>query len=99
MRFMRTENPRVGGSNPPLGTIPISFRFIIKGLGKVGQSGIQWWDTIRSVPVPILPSRSLARFTYLAQRTRAGRVKGQRYTLRRRLREKAGLKNFRFHDI
>ena len=34
----RTENPRVGGSNPPLGTIPISFHFSIKDLAKVGQS-------------------------------------------------------------
>ena len=28
-----SENPRVGGSNPPLGTIPISFQFINKDLG------------------------------------------------------------------
>ena len=41
----RTENPRVGGSNPPLGTIPISFQFIINDLVKVGQSWILWWDS------------------------------------------------------
>ena len=38
-------NPRVGGSNPPLGTIPISFQFIINDLLQVGQWWILWWDS------------------------------------------------------
>jgi hypothetical protein len=40
-----TENPRVGGSIPPLGTIPIWFQFIISYLGRVGHSSIPWWDS------------------------------------------------------
>jgi hypothetical protein len=39
-----SENPRVGGSNPPLGTITILFRLTIKHLVKVGHSGIPRWD-------------------------------------------------------
>jgi integrase len=46
-------------------------------------------------------------FTYVAARTRAGRVKGQRYPLTysgakiewRRLRKRAGVNDFRFHDF
>jgi hypothetical protein len=45
-------NPRVGGSIPPLGTIPISFLFMINDLEKVGQSWILWWDS------HLYPSRS-----------------------------------------
>ena len=41
----RTENPRVGGSNPPLGTILLTFQLFIKDLGIVGQRRIRWWDT------------------------------------------------------
>jgi hypothetical protein len=40
-----TENPRVGGSIPPLGTIPVKFHFTINDLGKVGHSRIPWWDS------------------------------------------------------
>ena len=41
----RTENPRVGGSNPPLGTILILFQMLINGLEKVGHCSLPWWDT------------------------------------------------------
>ena len=41
----RTENPRVGGSNPPLGTILILFLLLINGLEKVGQYLFPWWDS------------------------------------------------------
>ena len=39
-----TENPRVGGSNPPLGTITTLFQLTIKNLVKVGRFEITGWD-------------------------------------------------------
>ena len=47
-----TENPRVGGSIPPLGTITILFQQIINHLAKVGHLEIHWWDSysFRSCP-------------------------------------------------
>ena len=44
-RWRLTENPRVGGSIPPLGTIPLSFALTVNDLVKVGHRWMRWWDT------------------------------------------------------
>jgi integrase len=63
--------------------------------------------TIRSILWPLQGHHPEAVFTYVATRTRDGRIKGQRYPLIynglkaawRRLRKRAGVQNFRFHDF
>ncbi|WP_395708547.1 tyrosine-type recombinase/integrase [Reyranella sp.] len=63
--------------------------------------------TIRGILWPLRGQHAEHVFTYVAARTRAGRVKGKRYPLTysgvkiawRRLRAKAGVTDFRFHDI
>jgi len=63
--------------------------------------------TIRSILWPLRGHHSEHAFTYVAVRTRAGKVKGQRYPLTysgvkivwRRLRKRAGVIGFRFHDF
>ena len=64
-------------------------------------------STIASILWPLRGHHPVRVFTYVAQRTRAGRVRGQRYPRTvsgaksdwRRLRANAGIENFRFHDI
>ncbi|MFO1087037.1 MAG: tyrosine-type recombinase/integrase [Reyranellaceae bacterium] len=63
--------------------------------------------TIRSILWPLRGHHAEHVFTYVAARTRGLRVKGKRYpltysgvkTMWRRLRAKAGVTNFRFHDF
>ena len=63
--------------------------------------------TIRSILWPLRGHHAEHVFTYAAVRTRAGKVKGQRYPLTysgvkiawRRLRKRAGVTGFRFHDF
>jgi integrase len=62
--------------------------------------------TIRSILWPLRRHHAEHVFTYKAQRTHRGKVKGQRYPLTysgvktawRRLRKRAGVTGFRFHD-
>lgn len=64
-------------------------------------------STIREILWPLRGHDAEHVFTYLAQRTRDGRIKGERYPLTyagvkimwRRLRKKAGVEGFRFHDF
>lgn len=64
-------------------------------------------STIRAILWPLRGQNPEYVFTYVAQRTRNGRVKGQRYPLTysgvkiawRRLRKRAGVTGFRFHDF
>jgi integrase len=63
--------------------------------------------TIRSILWPLREHHREHVFTYVARRTRGGRVKGQRHPLTysgvkitwRRLRRRAGVVGFRFHDF
>ena len=63
--------------------------------------------TIRAILWPLRGHDALHVFTYVAQRTRAGRLKDRRYPLTysgvkitwRRLRKQAGVTGFRFHDF
>jgi integrase len=82
--------------------------FVITTQGKGGRAiVIPITSTIASILWPLRGHHPERVFTYVAQRTRAGHVKGQRYPLTvsgaksqwRRLRKKAGVENFRFHDI
>jgi integrase len=62
--------------------------------------------TIRELLWPLQGHHPVYVFTYVAQRTRDGRVKGERHPLTyhgvkiawRRLRKRAGITGFRFHD-
>jgi len=62
---------------------------------------------IRDILWPLQGHHSESVFTYVAERTRDGRVQGQRYPLTyngvkivwRRLRRRAGVTGFRFHDF
>ena len=81
---------------------------VITTQGKGGRAiSIPITSTIASILWPLRGHHPERVFTYVAQRTRVGRVKGQRYPMTisgaksqwRRLREKAGIENFRFHDI
>lgn len=63
--------------------------------------------TIRAILWPLQGHHPEHVFTYVARRTKAGRIKGQRYPLTysgvkimwRRLRKRAGVTGFRFHDF
>jgi integrase len=78
---------------------------------KTGKAGghitIPITSTIRAILWPLRGQHPEYVFTYVAQRTRDGRIKGQRYPLTysgvkiqwRRLRERSGVKGFRFHDF
>jgi integrase len=63
--------------------------------------------TIREILWPLQGHHSEHVFTYVAQRTRDGRMQGERYPLTytgvqiawRRLRRRAGVSGFRFHDF
>ena len=81
---------------------------VITTQGKGGRAIIiPITSTIASILWPLRGHHPERVFTYIADRTRAGRVKGQRYPMTvsgaksqwRRLRKKAGIENFRFHDI
>jgi integrase len=81
---------------------------VITTQGKGGRTiTIPITPTIASILWPLRGHHAERVFTYVAQRTRDGRVKGQRYPLTvsgaksqwRRLRKKAVVENFRFHDI
>ena len=81
---------------------------VITTRGKGGRAiTIPITPTIASILWPLRGHHPERVFTYVAQRTHGGRVRGQRYPLTvsgaksqwRRLCEKAGVENFRFHDI
>lgn len=63
--------------------------------------------TVRSILWPLRGHHPEHVFTYVAKRTKGGRVKGQRYPLTysgakitwRRLRKRAAVEGFRFHDF
>jgi integrase len=63
--------------------------------------------TVRSILWPLRGHHAEQVFTYIAQRTRDGHIKGKRYPLTysgvkvawRRLRKRAGVQGFRFHDF
>jgi integrase len=77
---------------------------------KAGKGGklvtVPITDTIREILWPLRGHHPEAVFTYVAQRTRDGRVQGERYPLTisgvqtawRRLVKRAGVTGFRFHD-
>lgn len=76
--------------------------------GKGGRTvRVQITDTIREILWPLRGHHPEFVFTYVAERTRGGRVKGQRYPITlaglntrwRRMQKKAELKGFRFHDF
>jgi integrase len=64
-------------------------------------------STVRAILEPLRDHHPEYVFTYTAQRTREGRVQGRRYpitysgikTAWRRLRKRAGVTGFRFHDF
>lgn len=78
---------------------------------KAGKGGrlvtVPITSTIREVLWPLRGHHVESVFTYAAHRTRDGRVKGRRYPLTyqgiktawRRLRKRAGVTGFRFHDF
>ena len=81
---------------------------VIMTQGKGGRAVIiPITPTISSILWPLRGHHPERVFTYVAQRNGAGRVKGRRYPMTisgaksqwRRLREKASVDNFRFHDI
>lgn len=80
----------------------------IQKLGKGGKLvTVPITPTIRAILWPLQGHHSEHVFTYIAKRTRGGRVQGQRYPLTysgvkitwRRLRKRAGVEGFRFHDF
>lgn len=80
----------------------------IRKLGKGGKLlTVPITSTVREILWPLQGHHAEQVFTYIAQRTKAGRIKGQRYPLTysgvkiawRRLRKRAGVEGFRFHDF
>jgi integrase len=80
----------------------------ITKLGKGGKRvTVPVTSTIRAILWPLCGHHGEHVFTYVAKRTRGGRVKGQRYPMTysgvkivwRRLRKRAGVTGFRFHDF
>ena len=81
---------------------------LIKKVGKGGKlAPVQITPTIHAILWPLRGHHPEYVFTYKVQRTRDGRIKGQRapITLQgvktqwRRLRKRAGVEGFRFHDF
>ena len=82
-----------------------------KQISKPGKGGkpvtVRITDTIREILWPLRGHHPEFVFTYVAQRTRDGRVQGERHPLTRsgvkiawrRLRKRAGVTGFRFHDF
>jgi integrase len=78
---------------------------------KTGKGGklvmVPITSPIRAILWPLRGHHREQVFTYIAKRTRGGRVKGERYPLTysgvkivwRRLRKRAGVTGFRFHDF
>ena len=78
---------------------------------KIGKQGrrivVQMTPVVREILWPLRGHHPEYVFTYVADRTRDGRIKGQRYPLTyngaktawRRTREAAGVTDFRFHDF
>ena len=83
----------------------------VRQIRKAGKGGklvtVPITPTIRGILWPLRGHHREHVFTYIAMRTRGGRVKGQRYALTysgvkivwRRLRKRAGVIGFRFHDF
>ena len=80
----------------------------IRKAGKGGKLiAVPITSAVRAILWPLRGHHAEHVFTYIAQRTRDGRVKGQRYPLTysgvkiawRRLRKRAGVEGFRFHDF
>jgi integrase len=80
----------------------------IKTTGKGGKDvTTPITDGVRAILWPLRGQHGEFVFTYVAQRTRQGRIKGQRYRLTvegvksywKRLRKSAGLQDFRLHDF
>lgn len=80
----------------------------IRKAGKGGKLvAVPITSAIRAILWPLKGHHSEYVFTYVARRTKAGRIKGQRYPLTyngakitwRRLRKRAGIESFRFHDF
>ena len=80
---------------------------IVKGGKGCQLTTLPITDRIRAVLEPLRGHHEEFVFTYVAQRERDGREVGKRYPLTysgvkiawRRLRTKAGVKDFRFHDF
>jgi integrase len=78
---------------------------------KIGKGGkhvvIPITSAVREIVWPLRGNHPEFVFTYVAERTRGGRIKGERYPLTlsgtktrwRRLRKAAGVTGFRFHDF
>jgi integrase len=80
----------------------------IRKLGKGGKLvTVPITSTVRAILWPLRGHHVEHVFTYVAKRTRGGRMKGHRYPLTysgakiawRRLRKRAGIVGFRFHDF
>lgn len=80
----------------------------IKTTGKGGKDvTTPITDSVRAILWPLRGQHDEFVFTYVAQRTRQGRIKGRRYRLTvsgvksywKRLRKRAGLQDFRMHDF
>jgi integrase len=76
--------------------------------GKGGRTvRVRITDAIRDILWPLRSHHPEFVFTFVAQRTAGGQVRGQRYPMTksglntrwRRMRHKAGVKDFRFHDF
>jgi integrase len=80
-------------------------------ISKLGKGGklvtVPISSTIREILWPLRGHHPVAVFTYVAERTRDSRMQGERYPLTysgtktawRRLRKRAGVTGFRFHDF
>ena len=80
-------------------------------ISKAGKGGrivtVPITPTVRAIIWPLRGHHNEFVFTYIAQRTRVGRIKGQRYPIKyngiktqwRRIRARAKVEGFRFHDF
>jgi len=80
----------------------------IRTIGKGGRTvTVPITSVIREILWPLRGDHRESVFTFVAQRTGGGRIKGQRYPLTKgnvaslwkRLRDRANVTGFRFHDI